>query len=84
MPLGWGSTPGDQTGQTPGDHVGQTPGDHTVRPQRAPEAPQCADRLLHTQEGANINKSLTTLGKVISALAEMVSWLRAPGTAPVG
>lgn len=26
-----------------------------------------------TQEGANINKSLTTLGKVISALAEMVS-----------
>lgn len=25
------------------------------------------------QEGANINKSLTTLGKVISALAEMVS-----------
>ena len=24
------------------------------------------------QEGANINKSLTTLGKVISALAEMV------------
>uniref|UniRef100_A0A8C4LJY0 plus-end-directed kinesin ATPase n=1 Tax=Equus asinus asinus TaxID=83772 RepID=A0A8C4LJY0_EQUAS len=28
------------------------------------------------KEGANINKSLTTLGKVISALAEMVSWLR--------
>lgn len=28
------------------------------------------------QEGANINKSLTTLGKVISALAEMVgSWI---------
>uniref|UniRef100_A0A8C6S002 plus-end-directed kinesin ATPase n=1 Tax=Nannospalax galili TaxID=1026970 RepID=A0A8C6S002_NANGA len=26
------------------------------------------------KEGANINKSLTTLGKVISALAEMVSW----------
>lgn len=26
-----------------------------------------------SQEGANINKSLTTLGKVISALAEMVS-----------
>lgn len=25
------------------------------------------------QEGANINKSLTTLGKVISALAEIVS-----------
>lgn len=25
------------------------------------------------QEGANINKSLTTLGKVISALAELVS-----------
>lgn len=25
------------------------------------------------QEGANINKSLTTLGKVISALAEVVS-----------
>jgi len=25
------------------------------------------------KEGANINKSLTTLGKVISALAEMVS-----------
>lgn len=24
------------------------------------------------QEGANINKSLTTLGKVISALAELV------------
>ena len=30
---------------------------------------------LCTQEGANINKSLTTLGKVISALAEMVSQL---------
>lgn len=28
---------------------------------------------LPAQEGANINKSLTTLGKVISALAEMVS-----------
>lgn len=27
----------------------------------------------HPQEGANINKSLTTLGKVISALAEAVS-----------
>lgn len=27
------------------------------------------------QEGANINKSLTTLGKVISALAEMVGSL---------
>lgn len=26
-----------------------------------------------SQEGANINKSLTTLGKVISALAEVVS-----------
>lgn len=25
------------------------------------------------QEGANINKSLTTLGKVISALADLVS-----------
>lgn len=33
-------------------------------------------RVLRTQEGANINKSLTTLGKVISALAEMVSRLR--------
>lgn len=28
--------------------------------------------LIVWQEGANINKSLTTLGKVISALAEMV------------
>lgn len=28
------------------------------------------------KEGANINKSLTTLGKVISALAEVVSILR--------
>lgn len=27
---------------------------------------------LRLKEGANINKSLTTLGKVISALAEMV------------
>lgn len=27
---------------------------------------------LYLQEGANINKSLTTLGKVISALAEVV------------
>lgn len=27
------------------------------------------------KEGANINKSLTTLGKVISALAELVSRL---------
>ena len=27
------------------------------------------------KEGANINKSLTTLGKVISALAEVVSFL---------
>lgn len=27
------------------------------------------------KEGANINKSLTTLGKVISALAEVVRWL---------
>ena len=27
------------------------------------------------KEGANINKSLTTLGKVISALAEVVGWL---------
>lgn len=26
----------------------------------------------YLQEGANINKSLTTLGKVISALAEVV------------
>ncbi|OWK05039.1 hypothetical protein Celaphus_00002833 [Cervus elaphus hippelaphus] len=33
------------------------------------------------QEGANINKSLTTLGKVISALAEMVS---RPGLPPGG
>lgn len=32
------------------------------------------------QEGANINKSLTTLGKVISALAEAVS-LGGPGGA---
>lgn len=31
--------------------------------------------LLILQEGANINKSLTTLGKVISALAEMVCLL---------
>lgn len=30
---------------------------------------------LLSQEGANINKSLTTLGKVISALAEMVRLL---------
>ena len=29
--------------------------------------------IIPVQEGANINKSLTTLGKVISALAEMVS-----------
>lgn len=29
--------------------------------------------FLRLQEGANINKSLTTLGKVISALAEVVS-----------
>ncbi|PWA14067.1 hypothetical protein CCH79_00021122, partial [Gambusia affinis] len=29
--------------------------------------------VVFTQEGANINKSLTTLGKVISALAEMQS-----------
>lgn len=28
------------------------------------------------QEGANINKSLTTLGKVISALAEVVSIIK--------
>jgi kinesin family protein 1 len=28
------------------------------------------------KEGANINKSLTTLGKVISALAEQVSSLK--------
>lgn len=28
--------------------------------------------LIAFQEGANINKSLTTLGKVISALADMV------------
>lgn len=28
--------------------------------------------LFLQQEGANINKSLTTLGKVISALAEVV------------
>lgn len=28
------------------------------------------------KEGANINKSLTTLGKVISALAEVVSFLQ--------
>lgn len=31
--------------------------------------------LIVVQEGANINKSLTTLGKVISALAEMVGHL---------
>ncbi|XDV46727.1 hypothetical protein PO909_014554 [Leuciscus waleckii] len=31
---------------------------------------QCVDTLSVLQEGANINKSLTTLGKVISALAE--------------
>lgn len=36
--------------------------------------------LLYTQEGANINKSLTTLGKVISALAEMVSCLQSSET----
>lgn len=42
------------------------------------------DHLLYTQEGANINKSLTTLGKVISALAEMVSVLRASGAQLVG
>jgi hypothetical protein len=40
--------------------------------------------FLYTQEGANINKSLTTLGKVISALAEMVSWLQSPGAKLVG
>lgn len=34
------------------------------------------------QEGANINKSLTTLGKVISALAEMVSGSGAVGGLP--
>ncbi|KFO22544.1 Kinesin-like protein KIF1B [Fukomys damarensis] len=39
------------------------------------EAPDASDmdHPFHTQEGANINKSLTTLGKVISALAEMDS-----------
>lgn len=40
-------------------------------PQGSPVSqPHC---LFCPQEGANINKSLTTLGKVISALAEMVS-----------
>ena len=29
-------------------------------------------QLIRLKEGANINKSLTTLGKVISALAEVV------------
>lgn len=32
----------------------------------------CILFLALSQEGANINKSLTTLGKVISALAEVV------------
>lgn len=40
--------------------------------------------FLSTQEGANINKSLTTLGKVISALAEMVSWLQSSAAKLVG
>lgn len=34
--------------------------------------PEHLDFSSSHQEGANINKSLTTLGKVISALAEMV------------
>lgn len=39
-------------------------------------APEANCLLTVWQEGANINKSLTTLGKVISALAEMVgSWV---------
>jgi len=37
------------------------------------------------KEGANINKSLTTLGKVISALAELVSYFmyRVPSTSRI-
>lgn len=38
--------------------------------------------LLWIQEGANINKSLTTLGKVISALAEVVSLMTVPFSLP--
>lgn len=41
--------------------------------------PRSAAHPFLPQEGANINKSLTTLGKVISALAEMVSWPLASG-----
>ncbi|CAF4589288.1 unnamed protein product, partial [Rotaria magnacalcarata] len=37
--------------------------------ERADSTGATGDRL---KEGANINKSLTTLGKVIAALAEMV------------
>lgn len=40
-------------------------GDRSGR--RRPHSPRSS-----CQEGANINKSLTTLGKVISALADMV------------
>lgn len=42
-----------------------------------PALPWCLlnNKHLWLQEGANINKSLTTLGKVISALAEVVSVL---------
>lgn len=46
--------------------------------------PTVLTTFLYTQEGANINKSLTTLGKVISALAEMVSWLQASGAKLMG
>lgn len=65
------------------DHTDQAPGAVKLD-QQAPGAICHPDHLLYPQEGANINKSLTTLGKVISALAEMVSWRQASGATLVG
>ena len=72
--VGWGGREGSQVPQTGG--LGAGPPSGQLSPGQGPTGARAhltPGRVIPMQEGANINKSLTTLGKVISALAEMVS-----------
>lgn len=75
--IGWGGREGSQVPQAGGLGAGPPiraaqlrSGSHGSEGLRGHLTP---GHIIPVQEGANINKSLTTLGKVISALAEMVS-----------
>ena len=72
--VGWGGREGSQVPQTGG--LGAGPPSGQLSSGQGPTGARAhltPGRVIPMQEGANINKSLTTLGKVISALAEMVS-----------